>query len=205
MNYVTPLTRMLVPTLALVALFAGCAGTPPARFYTLTSMAQPQAGQPAAAAQNVSVNIAPVEIPDYLNRLQIVTKDGRNELKLAEFDRWAGSLAENMAVVLAENLSQLLGSEQVFVHPRVQAATPDYTLAVRVLQLDCIPGDQVRLKAQWTVLAGAERKETVTRMSNISEKLEDKQYETMVAAVSRTLEQLSSEIAREIQAQSAGR
>jgi uncharacterized lipoprotein YmbA len=147
----------------------------------------------------VAINVAPVELPDYLNRLQIVTRDGRNELKLAEFDRWAGSLAENTAVVLAENLAQQLGSDQVFVYPRVQSAAPDCTVAVRILQLDCIPGDQARLKAQWTILAGAERKEAVTRISNISEKLGDKQYATLVAAVSRTLEQLSSEIAKEIQ------
>jgi uncharacterized lipoprotein YmbA len=74
-----------------------------------------------------------------------------------------------------------------------------------VLQLDCVPGDQARLKAQWTVLAGAERKEAITRISNITEKLEDKQYATIAAAVSRILEQLSGDIVREIQARSAGR
>ena len=206
MNLIVSLMRVLVPTLSIVALLlAGCAGTPQSRFYTLTPMAQPQADKPTAAARTVAVNIAPVEIPDYLKRLQIVTRDGRNELKLAEFDRWAGSLSENIAVVLAENLSLLIGSEQVFVHPRAQTADPDYTLAVRVLQLDCMPGDKVQLKAQWTVLAGAERKETLTRISSVTEKLENKQYATMVTAVSRTLEQLSVEIAREIQSQSAGR
>jgi uncharacterized lipoprotein YmbA len=168
-------------------------------------MAGQQAGKPAGEAKKVAINISPVELPDYLNRLQIVTRDGRNELKLAEFDRWAGSLAENIGVVLAENLAQQLGSDQVFVYPRVQAAAPDYTVAVRVLQLDCIPGDQARLKVQWTVLSGAERKETVTRVSSITEKLGDRQYATLVAAVSRTLEQLSADIAREVQSLPAER
>jgi hypothetical protein len=198
--------RMLLLSMTFsVLVLAGCAGTPQTRFYTLTPMTLQQAGTPAVEAKKVTVNISPVEIPDYLNRQQIVTRDGGNELKLADLDRWAGSIAESMAIVLAENLSQLLGSEQVFVHPRLQSATPDYTVALRVLQLDCVPGDQARLKAQWTVLAGAERKEAITRISNITEKLEDKQYATIAAAVSRILEQLSGDIVREIQARSAGR
>ena len=202
------MTLMRMLTLAMTfsgLVLAGCAATPPTRFYTLMPMTQLQAAKPAVAAKKVTVNITPVEIPDYLDRLQIVTRDGGNELKLADLDRWAGSLAENIALVLAENLSLLLGSEQVIAYPRVQTAIPDYTVAVRVIQLDCIPGDQVQLKAQWTLLAGAERKESVTRMAAYTEKLGDRQYETMVAAVSRTLAQLSRDIAREISAKSASR
>lgn len=206
MNYGLPLLRIMLPILAIGVLFlAGCASTPQARFYALTPMARQQAAKPAGEAKKVAINVVPVELPDYLNRLQIVTKDGRNELKLAEFERWAGSLAENIGVVLAENLAQQLGSDQVFVYPRVQSAKPDYTLAVRVLQLDCIPGEQVQLKVQWTLLAGAERKEAVTRISSISEKLVDKKYATLAAAVSRTLEQLSGEISREVQSLPAER
>ena len=198
MNYRLPSMRMLPVALALAALpLAGCSGTPEARFYTLTPLAQQQAGTPTGE-KKVTVNILPVEVPDHLKRLQIVTRDGSNELKLAEFDRWAGPLDENIGVVLAENLAQQLGSEQVFVHPRAQAATPDYTLAVRVLQLDCIPGDQARLKAQWSLFSGNGRTEAVTRMSSFTEKLADKKYATLAAAVSRTLEQLSGHIAREI-------
>jgi uncharacterized lipoprotein YmbA len=179
-------------------LLAACSITREARFYTLSPMAQQPAQKAADEARKVSVNVSPVELPDYLNRLQIVTRDGSNELKLAEFDRWGGSLAENMTVVLAENLALLLDSEKVFAYPRVQSSAPDFTVAVRVLQLDCIPGDQVRLRAQWTVLTGAERTEAVTRISSISEKLDDRQYSTLVTAVSRTLGQLSSEVGSEI-------
>jgi uncharacterized lipoprotein YmbA len=73
----------------------------------------------------VSVSIAPVEVPDYLDRLQIVTRDGNNGLKLAEFDRWGGSLGENIATVLVENLSLLLGSDRVFTYPRLSPEIPD--------------------------------------------------------------------------------
>lgn len=182
-------------------LFAGCASSPSARFYTLTPLGQEDA-QPSSqkTATPVSISIAPVEIPDYLDRPQIATRDGRNELRLAEFDRWAGSLSENIATVLAENLSTLLRSDRICVYPRMSAEKTDYSVAMRVLRLDCVPGERVLLKAQWTIFTGQDKKDVATRLRTYTESLSDSRYETMVAAISHTLEQVSREIAREITA-----
>jgi uncharacterized lipoprotein YmbA len=180
-------------------LLAGCASSLSARFYTLTPLGQHDAEtSPQAMATPVSVRIAPVEIPDYLDRPQIATRGGSNELRLAEFDRWAGSLSENIAAVLAENLSTLLGSDRVSVYPRMGAEKADYSVVMRVLRLDCVPGDRVLLKAQWTIFTGQDKKDVATRLKTYTESLNNDRYETMVAAVSHTLEQVSREIAREI-------
>jgi uncharacterized lipoprotein YmbA len=188
--------------LAMVAVaicLAGCATSPTARFYTLSTISPPEAkGASGAAVNPVSISIALVEIPDYLDRPQIVTLDGRNELKLAEFDRWAGSLSDNIAAVLAENLGLLMGTERVFVYPRMSGEKADYSLALRVLRLECAPGEQVLLKAQWTLLAGSERKDVATRVTTFSERLSDRQYQTIAAAISSALGEVSREIAREI-------
>ena len=170
----------------------GCASSPPSRFYTLTSLAPQQIRQ---AAQPVSVSIAPVELPDYLDRSQIVTREGLNGLKLAEYDRWLGSLSDNIAAVLAENLAQLLGTDQLFLLPSLRGGKVDYAVSMRVLRLDCTPGDQVVLKVQWSLCTGSERKGCLTQTARFTEQLHDGRYETMVAAVSHTLELLSREIA----------
>lgn len=195
-----PLPRTLI--LVAVALWlAGCASSPQARFYTLNPLPPQEVKHSSPAVTNpVSISIAPVEIPDYLERPQIVTRDGRNELNLAEFDRWGGSLSDNIAAVLAENLGVILGSERVYVYPRMRAEIPDYSVVMRVLRLDCTPGDQVLLKVQWTLLAGPDKKDVATHITTCTERLNDKRYETMVAAIGRTLEQVSREIAREIPA-----
>lgn len=146
----------------------------------------------------VSVVIAPVDIPDYLDRYQIVTRDGTNGLRLAEFDRWGGSLSENVSTVLAENLSQLLASDRVFTYPRLSVDKPDYWVGVRILRLDCVLGERVDLKAQWIVKTAQERQEAANGLATFSERVEDGRYETLVAAVSRSVGQLSREIAREI-------
>jgi uncharacterized lipoprotein YmbA len=186
-----PGTFLLVAAL----LLAGCAGSPQVRFYALTPLEQPGPGFPPSQAEPPpSVTIAPIEIPDYLDRPQIVTREGENALTLAEFDRWAGSLRDNMSTVLMENLSVLLGSKQIFVHPRIRTEQSDYLLALRVLRLDCTPGDQVLLKAQWTIFPGQNR-EGMTEMATLTEPLADSRYETLAAAVSRVLARLSVEIA----------
>lgn len=193
-----PLLRALFPVAAVLWL-AGCAGSPQARFYTLNPLGSPGATASArGATPPVSVSVVPVEIPDYLDRPQIVTRDGRNELRLAEFDRWAGSLSENITAVLAENLALLLGTDRVFVYPLMPAEKAGFSVVTRLLRLDCVPGEQVLLKAQWTVVAGADRKNVATQTASFTERLSDPRYDATVAAVNRTLEQLSREIARTV-------
>jgi uncharacterized protein len=184
---------------ALVVPLAGCASSPPVRFYTLTPVGyQEGATSSPGAASPVTVGIAAVEIPDYLDRPQIVTREGRNELKLAEFDRWAGSLSDNVTAVLADNVATFLGSDRVTVNPGVGAGKTDVTVTMRILRWDCVPGDRVLLKAQWTIFAGKERKDVAARTITLTESLGDQRYETMLAAFDHILDQVSREIAREI-------
>jgi uncharacterized lipoprotein YmbA len=184
---------------------AACSHSPEARFYTLSPLEPQTANPPAAAAPGVAVNIAPVEIPDYLNRPQIVTRGGRNELLLAEFDRWAGSLTDNIAAVMAENLSQLLPSDRVQTVPRGRNEKTDYTLAMRLLRLECVPGDQVTMKVQWTLSSSPDGSGVATRVWSGSEKLKDRRYDTLVAGVSSLLGRVSGEIAREISQRGNGK
>src|SRR5512143_2318980 len=70
---------------------AGCVGTSrPSRFYTL---APAEVHESAVATWNgAPLAIGPVEIPDYLDRQQIVTRTAEDELVVSDFDRWGGAL-----------------------------------------------------------------------------------------------------------------
>jgi uncharacterized lipoprotein YmbA len=197
-----PLQAILV---IVTLVLAACSHSPEARFYTLSPLGAQTANPPAAAAKPVAIDIAPVEIPDYLNRPQIVTRSGQNELLLAEFDRWGGSLPDNIAAVMAENLSLLLPSDRVQAVPRGRNEKADYTLAMRLLRLDCVPGNQVAMKVQWTLSSPPEGGVVATRISTASEKLKDSRYDTLVAGVSSLLGRVSGEIAQEIREQRKGK
>lgn len=79
--------------LAITLLLAGGCASKPARFYTLNPVVPASSPGPtwdtALLGPPSNIGIISVELPDYLDRPQIVTRNPNNELKLAEFDRWA--------------------------------------------------------------------------------------------------------------------
>jgi uncharacterized lipoprotein YmbA len=189
----------LVSLFFLLMTIGGCGSTPPSKFYTLHSLGDLGTKQQSIPADpGISVGIRPVEIPGYLDRTQIVTRNSLNELKIAEFERWSGSLRENINMILAENISILLASDRILSYPWDPTVKVDYWITVNVIRLEGIPGDHVSLKAQWIISSSKEDKETVIRISDLREKIGENSYEAMVAAMSRTFERLSHEIAAEI-------
>jgi uncharacterized lipoprotein YmbA len=180
-------------------LLAGCRGTSEnARFYKLSSVVSlDEATKPPGKA--VAIGIGPIKFPDHLDRPEIVTRTSRNALQIGEFDHWAGSLREDFSRVLTENLSILLSTDYVFVFPWGKAIPVDYQVKVEVSRFDGELGKNATLIARWTVLEGGEKKTLKSvRRSSISKPAEGNSYEAMVAALSRTVEQLSQEIAETI-------
>jgi hypothetical protein len=159
----------------------------------------------AEADQKLSVGVGPVEIPEILDRPQIVTRSGPNKLQVDEFHRWAGRLDENFARVLAENISLLLGTDQVVVYPWQADFKPRYRIALEVRYFEGQWGEDVLLEVFWT-LASRESQETLTaRKSVIKEPLSATTFEELVAAQSRAIAQLSREIVREVQNLQSGK
>jgi uncharacterized lipoprotein YmbA len=193
-----PLFRVLFTGVA-AAVICGCGTSPPARIYTLDPIGQQEPGQVVSRGGTaVSVSITPVELPDYLDRSQIVTRQGIHGLKVAEFDRWGGSLSQSITTVLVENLSSLLSSNRVFATPWPGPERADYRVAIRILRLDCIPAKQVVLKAQWLILKGPEKHEMASGLSTFTEGVSGEGYETLVDSIAHTVGQLGQEIARKI-------
>ena len=192
--------RLIVVTLALSVMFlAGCRGTSEnARFYKLSAiLSSDEAAKPAG--QGVAIGIGPIKFPDHLDRPEIVTRTSRNALEVGDFDRWAGSLREDFSRVLTENLSILLSTDYVFVFPWGKTIPIDYQVKVEVSRFDGELGKSVTLIARWSILESGEKKTLkAVRRSSISKSTEDKSYEAMVAALSRTVEDLSREIAETI-------
>lgn len=110
-----------------------------------------------------------------------------------------GSLKEDISLVLAENLSLLISTDRVFVHPWIPADSVNYWIHIEIIRLDVIPGDTVTMKALRTISGDRGKKEFVTRTSEFTEKLRGSSYDVMVAGMNRTFEKLSQEIAQEIE------
>jgi uncharacterized lipoprotein YmbA len=184
----------------LTVLLSGCFGTsPPSRFYTLAPLEN--RGASLNARPDAVVVVGPVSIPDYLDSRQIVTRSGRNEIVLAEFDRWGGSLDGEITRVLAACLADRLASGRIAVFPWRSAPLADvrttYRIPVSVARFDGTPGVQVVLNAGWEVFekSDGQEKSLFTTESTITAEIEGKGYEALVAAMGNAVERLGKEMA----------
>jgi len=189
----------------LLMLLAGCAGTEPSRFYMLTSIPGSDAEiLSETVAQDVSVGVGPINIPDYLDRQPIVTTSNQHGIKLSEFDRWAGSLKDDFSRVLSENLSILLSTDRVSLFPWRGSMPMDYQIGVEVIQFDGELGGDVSLIARWAIFGGNTKKMLVMKKSSFIEPAGAKGYEALVAAQSRAIGLLSRDMAIAVKGLSQG-
>src|SRR5215475_13402832 len=175
---------------------SGCLGsTPPTQFYLVPSLTSSDTAPPASAGQrDLTLGVGPVTVPPYLDRPQLVTRTSRAKLALADFDQWAGPLPDTIARVLAGNLSLLIPTERVVLHPWPRTIDPDYQVTVEVLQFDRGPGGEVVLAARWSLL-DRDGKALVLRTARLSQAAGGADYEATVTAMGRTLEALARDMA----------
>ncbi len=185
-----------------VAAGLGCAGSLPAKFYTLSPLATTGEvkSEKETAGQTLAVGIGPVRLPQYLARKEIVTRTDANQIALAEYDLWGGSLQDDFSRNLRENLSLLLADEQVSLFPWPALAALDYRVGVDVIRFDGNRGGDVVLIANWTIREGQGAKVVQVQTSRIQEPSGGQGYDAMVGGMSRALGNLSREIAQAIKA-----
>ncbi len=190
------LSRSIALFIACALFSSGCGSTKPAKFYALSPTEGAVAGKGAPLEDRIiTVRLDPVDIPDYLDRPQIVSRSGQNELVVSEYNRWAGSLRDDITRALMNDLTVLLSREGVQVSIIRPAMPVDYRLRVDVVRFDIMPGGNVILRAQW-ILTGKDGAVAIPlRTSVVEEKIDGTGYAAKVAAMSRALEGLSREMA----------
>jgi len=179
-----------------VTLAVACASGPE-HFYALSSGPQ-QALAPGAVR---TVVVEPAVLPDLVDRPQLVVKGDGNTITILEQQRWAEPLRSGIPRVVAENLTKLLGTNQVSTRDDV-IRSPDCRVIIDVRRLDSQPAVEVAFEALWTVACADSRKQT--GQSAAHERLPNTDVDALVAAHGRALDALSRDIARAIREASPG-
>ena len=183
--------------LATLAAAAGCAKGPAPDFYVLHVTSSEST---IGAERGVAVGVGPIELPAHLNRSQIVTRATDYQLDLSESHQWAEPLKDSVSRVIAVNLSNMLESNRVFVIPRRQKVSLDFQVSIDIARFDGRLGEAAVLAARWTLYGRDTREPLLSKMTIVYEQSEDRTYNALVAASSRTLEVLSTDIAKAINA-----
>lgn len=203
----TPLRWMLLGIC--VAIVSGCAVSfaepaPRPVYYVLTAVPEAGAGQDAGGPPHHRgpagpvVGVAPVSVPDYLDTPLIVARNTPNTLARADAHNWGASLADNLAEVLADNLGVMVPTNRVTVLPGGPLVRTDFQVSVTVTKFERDVDGLVTLIARWA-LFGEDGVDLITmRRSVFREPAPADDYDAIVAAMSRTVAQLSAEIAAAI-------
>ena len=179
----------------------GC-GSAPTRFYVLDSLPNPGS---AGGQKGPSVGVGPVELPQYLDRPQIVTQSSENRLELSEFDQWAEPLQDNFTRVLGENLGTLLPTDHVFLFPWRSSNKIDYQVMLEVNRFIGTPGGEAHLVVRWTIIDETVRKTLLTRRSSYSGATGGVGSDALAAALSRNIAALSRDVAAAIRTLEVGK
>jgi uncharacterized lipoprotein YmbA len=189
--------------MAMVTL-AGCSltsGSDPARFYVLAPLDDTEIEAASGGAVRPGlIGVGPVQFPDYLNRPQMVTRVGPNQLEILEHDRWAEPLAKGFARTLANDLALLLGADEIVVAPWHEASAPDYAAKVDVLRFERDATGAVTLQCRWTLVSTGDGERVAGGEVTITEPAETPDVSGSVAAMSRVTGNLSREIAEAVPA-----
>jgi len=204
------LARRLLTLAAASISLASCAVSDSTLYYALgrvgagrtesrASTSTPLSSAAGTAAEGIGVG--PVIMPGYLDRIQVVTRSGTDQVEFSVFRRWAEPLDDGIARVLAEEIGARVPTERIVTYPwrGVLARALQYRVVVAVLRFDGRLGVDVTLDTRWRIL-GRDGAELAFRRSTVSEAAAGPGYEQMVAAMTRTLVALGQEIAAEIRA-----
>jgi uncharacterized lipoprotein YmbA len=177
--------------LAAAVAIAACLGprADPSTYFLLSPVPPPVPEPPLA----VTVGLGPITVPGYLDRLQIVTRLGENELAVSEVERWAEPLADNVRRTLAENLSAMLPGSSYVDFPWFPSEAPDLAVALDIRRFEADSAGVAVLDVTWrlsragTLVDGGG--------AHIQEPAATPGRAAVVAAQSRALGGLSAEIA----------
>lgn len=203
------LTRYSAVLLTLAAFgVSGCAQqSQPSDFYLLSyETPQPEEGATTTARPGPALGIGPIEFPQYLDRPQIVTRDGTNQLVIQEFSRWGGRLKENFTTVLTQALSAELETDRVSIYPWNLSAPIEYQVTVQVFAFDSDADGRSTLDARWSLIELKTQRVLVMARSTYREVAEPAaededdgvDYEAVAAAMSRDVAALAREIAAQV-------
>lgn len=142
-------------SLALLAVLAGCASSPPVQYYQLR-------GAPPAVVQAIKPSatgpwqLARVQVPGYLDRDAILVAQGLAGLAPQIGHRWAEPLREAIPRVLLSDLAQMLGQDRVWGLQLPAGVTPKARWQVEILRFEADEARQhVILHARSTYLPDA--------------------------------------------------
>lgn len=179
----------------LLLMAGGCTSPATPSHHALSPLA---ALSPAAPIrQPLILSMEPVTLPELIDQRHVVIRMADGRLQLSPSHCWAGSLRDDIAHVLAENLGILLGGAVTVLPPADTALIePDVRLALAITRLEARAGKGVELVASWGLRETNTGNVQVSPPYRLCEPVAEDSVEAIVAAHNRLLAALSRDMAQ---------
>jgi uncharacterized lipoprotein YmbA len=184
--------RALSYTLSALIL-VGCSAK--SNFYQLTPT---QSKHPKSyIKKDKIIAIAPIEIADYIDKPQIITRIDNEQLSLHELDRWAGAIDKNIQSVIRYDLMHKLPRYTILTKPLPEPIDNKYTLYIHIDRFDGDINGSVVLDGRWSLID--ENEDRFIKGKNIHYKTQaNNTLPSIISTQSKLLDRLASDIAREV-------
>lgn len=189
--------------LTLAGLAAGCASSPPSRFYRLTAVAPSASARPLGALR-APVRVAAVHVPATLDREEIVRTGPGNRLEIDGLDRWGAPLDEMAQRVLTEDLIERLPRGSV-VLPQSPVPIGTDQIVVDLLAFQSDTSGRVELQGGWSLVTPRAGGLTLLREVRYHAAAPSIGFDRQAAVMSEMLGRLADDIARSLPRRSAAR
>jgi uncharacterized lipoprotein YmbA len=139
---------------ALAGMLASCSVFTPKPDWSSFYVLNPQTAKAAPIPPpdpTLVLAVYSIDVPDYLDRPQMVTRLPGNQVALDEYHRWAEPLGLAFARVLAQDIHLYSDSPHVAAFPLPPGFGQEFEVSVQVLQFDGALGGDVTLHAQWRI------------------------------------------------------
>jgi uncharacterized protein len=191
-------------SIVLVGVLCSCSIFPPGpapNFFVLSSEADTAesnmnaSGPSPALLTPIQLGLGPIRFPDYLDRLEVVTRIDDNRVAISETDRWAAPLGSAFARVLAQDLSARVPDSHVALYPWYHDHEPDFQIVVDVQRFDVTVRGLANLQASWTISDLKAKAGFYSATSDVRESVGDLKSADPAAALSRIIADFSTQIA----------
>jgi uncharacterized protein len=183
----------IVWSAAALVLLAGCAASPGPAYFTLSH------GQasPLPQGKGPSIIITQTNLPELIDRPQLVIRQPDNRVSIDEQRRWAEPLRREIPRIVADELGHQLDSGRVFSLPiDAQRFEADFRLLLDVQRLDVVAGQGAFADVVWRIQP--QQGKSFIGRSVLSEKSTSEAPEDRVEAQQRVLKGVAAEIAGQI-------
>ena len=184
--------------LLLASVVASCSVLDPRPDLTRNYLLTPAEPSGASVGAGPAIGVGPIRLPPYLDRAAIVSRTELNSIRYSERHRWAEPLQENFGRVLAADLADSVGTNEVLMFPWYGNPELDYRVLVDVERFDHSPGGTAVLVARWKLQRGSDGEILSAARSSLEHPVAKRSTKVAVEALSRVTADLAAEIAAAI-------